>query len=111
MDPKCADPFDNSTIAISDCAYERDVENLPGVRPNVCMKVRQKGNNGYFTMRSCGWSLGMDNNICNNTNVEKKYCSICSNKDGCNSAPGSLLPSVVSVLAPAALVVLLKVPA
>ena len=42
-DPKCADPFDNSTVPITDCSQERELEHLPGVRPTMCRKIRQKG--------------------------------------------------------------------
>lgn len=42
-DPKCADPFDNSTVPITDCKQEPDLEHLPGVRPTMCRKIRQKG--------------------------------------------------------------------
>lgn len=42
-DPKCADPFDNSTLSITDCKQQPDLEHLPGVRPTMCRKVRQKG--------------------------------------------------------------------
>lgn len=43
-DPKCADPFDNSTVPITDCKQEPDLPHLPGVRPTMCRKIRQKGN-------------------------------------------------------------------
>lgn len=42
-DPKCADPFDNTTVPITDCKQEPDLEHLPGVRPTMCRKIRQKG--------------------------------------------------------------------
>lgn len=42
-DPKCADPFDNSTVPVTDCKQEPDLEHLPGVRPTMCRKIRQKG--------------------------------------------------------------------
>jgi len=42
-DPKCSDPFDNSTVPITDCKQEPDLEHLPGVRPTMCRKIRQKG--------------------------------------------------------------------
>lgn len=42
-DPKCADPFDNSTLSITDCKQQPELEHLPGVRPTMCRKIRQKG--------------------------------------------------------------------
>lgn len=42
-DPKCADPFDNSTLSITDCKQVASLEHLPGVRPTMCRKIRQKG--------------------------------------------------------------------
>lgn len=44
-DPKCSDPFDNSTVPITDCRTLGNLEHLPGVRPTMCRKIRQKGNN------------------------------------------------------------------
>lgn len=43
-DPKCADPFDNSTVPITDCDQEKGLQHLPGLRPSMCRKIRQKGN-------------------------------------------------------------------
>ena len=42
-DPKCADPFDNSTVPITDCKQEKGLPHLPGIRPSMCRKIRQKG--------------------------------------------------------------------
>lgn len=42
-DPKCADPFDNSTLSITDCKQMGELEHLPGVLPTMCRKIRQKG--------------------------------------------------------------------
>lgn len=44
-DPKCSDPFDNSTLSITDCKQVAELDHLPGVRPTMCRKIRQKGNN------------------------------------------------------------------
>jgi len=51
-DPKCADPFDNSTVPITDCKQEPDLEHLPGVRPTMCRKIRQKGHH-YSPVAMC----------------------------------------------------------
>lgn len=42
-DPKCADPFDNSTLSITDCKQNQELEHLPGVKATMCRKIRQKG--------------------------------------------------------------------
>lgn len=42
-DPKCADPFDNSTLSITDCKQNAELEHLPGVKSTMCRKIRQKG--------------------------------------------------------------------
>ena len=42
-DPKCADPFDNTSFPIADCRTEKPREHLPGLEPTMCRKVRQKG--------------------------------------------------------------------
>lgn len=42
-DPKCSDPFDNSTVPITDCNHEKDLQHLPNIRPTMCRKIRQKG--------------------------------------------------------------------
>merc|ERR1711997_697335 len=41
-DPKCADPFDNTSFPIADCAREKPREHLPGLQSTMCRKVRQK---------------------------------------------------------------------
>lgn len=45
-DPKCADPFDNTTVPITDCKQELPLRHMPMVKPTMCRKIRQKGN--YF---------------------------------------------------------------
>ena len=42
-DPKCADPFDNTSFPIADCRTEQPRDHLPGLEPTMCRKVRQKG--------------------------------------------------------------------
>lgn len=41
-DPKCSDPFDNTTFAITDCKQQR-LEFLPDAEATMCRKIRQKG--------------------------------------------------------------------
>lgn len=78
IDPKCADPFDNLTLPITDCdAYPRadlvpktefDVIEEKGflasfglpapVKPlqaTMCRKIRQKVNGEWRTIRGCGY--------------------------------------------------------
>lgn len=42
-DPKCGDPFDNTSVPITDCKQKDGLEHLPGVKPTMCRKIRQKG--------------------------------------------------------------------
>lgn len=78
VDPKCADPFDNLTLPITDCdAYPRadlvpksesDVLEDRGffssftlptpvkpLRATMCRKIRQKVNGEWRTIRGCGY--------------------------------------------------------
>lgn len=76
VDPKCADPFDNLTLPITDCdAYPRadlvvqnEIEEQRGffsaftqpapVKPLVatmCRKIRQKVDGEWRTIRGCGY--------------------------------------------------------
>lgn len=43
-DPKCADPFDNTTVPIIDCNQKEAPGHLEGVKSTMCRKIRQKGN-------------------------------------------------------------------
>lgn len=42
-DPKCSDPFDNTTFAITDC-NDRKLDFMPGLKSTMCRKIRQKCN-------------------------------------------------------------------
>lgn len=92
-DPKCADPFDNSTVPITDCKQEPDLEHLPGVRPTMCRKIRQKVNGEWRYFRSCAYmgepGISGDERFClmrtGTYNIFMEYCT-CNSKDGCNSA-------------------------
>ncbi|XP_058792036.1 uncharacterized protein LOC131664735 [Phymastichus coffea] len=94
-DPKCSDPFDNTTIPITDCSKERELEHLPGVRPTMCRKVRQKVNGVWRFFRSCAYlgepGIQGDERFClmrtGTYNIFMEYCT-CNSKDGCNSASG-----------------------
>ncbi|XP_038222578.1 uncharacterized protein LOC119840138 [Zerene cesonia] len=92
-DPKCADPFDNSTVPITDCKQEKGLRHLPGVRPSMCRKIRQKVNGEWRYIRDCAYlgEVGIqgDERFClmrtGTYNIFVEYCT-CNSKDGCNSA-------------------------
>lgn len=100
-DPKCADPFDNSTVPITDCRTLGYLEHLPNVRPTMCRKIRQKVNGEWRYFRSCAYlgepGIQGDERFClmrtGTYNIFMEYCT-CNSKDGCNSA-GSLRGSVL----------------
>merc|ERR1719481_140345 len=105
-DPKCADPFDNRSFPITDCAG-RSREHLPGLEATMCRKIRQKVNGEWRSIRSCAFlgepGVGSDERYCihrsGTYNIHVEYCT-CRKKDGCNGAPASVFISeVVLVLA------------
>lgn len=109
-DPKCADPFDNSTVPITDCKQEPDLEHLKGVRPTMCRKIRQKVHGEWRYFRSCAYmgepGIAGDERFClmrtGTYNIFLEYCT-CNSKDGCNSAPkdhGSLLLLLLTTVIP-----------
>merc|ERR1711963_435751 len=91
-DPKCADPFDNTSFPIADCRTENAREHLPGLEPTMCRKVRQKVNGNWRYIRSCAWlgepGVGRDERYCihrsGTYNIHVEYCT-CRSKDGCNA--------------------------
>jgi len=97
-DPKCADPFDNTSFPIADCRTEKPREHLPGLEPTMCRKVRQKVNGNWRYIRSCAWlgepGVGRDERYCihrsGTYNIHVEYCT-CRSKDGCN-AGGRITP-------------------
>merc|ERR1712183_642763 len=92
-DPKCADPFDNTSFPIADCRQEKEREHLPGLGATMCRKIRQKINGNWRYIRGCAWlgepGIGRDERYCihrsGTYNVHMEYCT-CRSKDGCNSA-------------------------
>ncbi|XP_058825392.1 uncharacterized protein LOC131685576 [Topomyia yanbarensis] len=92
-DPKCADPFDNSTLSITDCIQVDPKEHLPGVRATMCRKIRQKVHGEWRYFRSCAFmgepGIEGDERFClmrsGTYNIFMEYCT-CNSKDGCNSA-------------------------
>ncbi|XP_076348856.1 UPAR/Ly6 domain-containing protein crok-like [Tachypleus tridentatus] len=69
-DPNCADPFDNYTVAVTDCD-QRFLPHLPNVSATLCRKIIQKVNDEYRYIRSCGW-----------IHAEKKHEGGCYKKAG-----------------------------
>ncbi|XP_076633567.1 crooked [Colletes latitarsis] len=107
-DPKCADPFDNTTVPITNCKQEPDLEHLPGIRPTMCRKIRQKVNGIWRYFRSCAYmgepGIGGDERFClmrtGTYNIFMEYCT-CNSKDGCNTASnyqGSLIISTIATI-------------
>ncbi|XP_072945158.1 UPAR/Ly6 domain-containing protein crok [Epargyreus clarus] len=110
-DPKCADPFDNSTVPITDCKQEKGLPHLPGIRPTMCRKIRQKVNGEWRYFRDCAYlgEVGIqgDERFClmrtGTYNIFIEYCT-CNSKDGCNSStlfapmPLLILFSLASVI-------------
>lgn len=53
-DPKCTDPFDNTTFHMTDCKQMDALDHLPGVKPTMCRKIRQKGDSSRsIKYKSC----------------------------------------------------------
>lgn len=105
LDPRCVDPFDNTTLPIYDCAVER-LSHIPDVRATMCRKVRQKVYGNWRFIRSCaflgspGEGTGNENYCTMRTgtyNVFVETCT-CNSKDGCNAATGvsPLLPASIA---------------
>nr|CAD7590708.1 unnamed protein product [Timema genevievae] len=99
-DPKCSDPFDNSTVPITDCKQEPDLYHYPNVRPTMCRKIRQKVNGQWRYFRSCAYlgepGIEGDERFClmrtGTYNIFMEYCT-CNSKDGCNSALAGTVPA------------------
>jgi len=91
-DPKCADPFDNTSTPFFDCATFPEVTHLPGVKATMCRKIRQKVNGEWRYIRSCARlgepGIGGDERYClqraGTFNIHVESCT-CNSKDGCNT--------------------------
>merc|ERR1712154_631665 len=94
-DPKCADPFDNTSFPITDCLTKAEKEHLPGLKATMCRKIRQKVNGEWRYFRSCAFlgepGVGNDERYCihrsGTYNIHVEYCT-CRKKDGCNKVAG-----------------------
>ncbi|XP_034940033.1 uncharacterized protein crok [Chelonus insularis] len=92
-DPKCADPFDNSTMPIADCDHEQPPEHLKGIKSTMCRKIRQKVHGKWTYFRSCAFmgepGIGGDERFClmrtGTHNIFMEYCT-CNSKEGCNTS-------------------------
>ncbi|KAI5713401.1 hypothetical protein M8J75_016111 [Diaphorina citri] len=112
-DPKCADPFDNSSIPINDCKVEPELSHLPGIRATMCRKIRQKVHGEWRYYRGCAWlgepGIGGDERYClmrtGTYNVFMEYCT-CMSKDGCNTASLPNMSPIFTVVISAGLFIL-----
>ncbi|XP_019871862.1 uncharacterized protein LOC109600192 [Aethina tumida] len=92
-DPKCSDPFDNTTFAITDCKKLEPLSYLPGAYPTMCRKIRQKVHGVWKYIRSCAYlgepGIQGDERFClmrtGTYNIFMEYCT-CNTKDGCNTS-------------------------
>ncbi|KAG9511413.1 Charged multivesicular body protein 5 [Fragariocoptes setiger] len=114
VDPKCADPFDNSTLPITDCdAYPRNDLAIPksdyeilqekqtfgltnqqpinnSFKATMCRKIRQKVNGEWRTIRNCAY-LGQPGEGQGNENyclMRKGSYDIFMESCTCNSKDG-----------------------
>lgn len=103
-DPKCADPFDNSTLDMKDCVLQQKLPQYPDLEATMCRKIRQKVHGEWRYIRSCAFigepGIEGDERFClmrtGSYNIFIEYCT-CNSKDGCNEAPSSTYhhPSLV----------------
>ncbi|KAK9885378.1 hypothetical protein WA026_010876 [Henosepilachna vigintioctopunctata] len=106
IDPKCSDPFENKTFAITDCSTQ-SLSHLPGQKSTMCRKMRQKVNGVWKYVRSCAFlgepGIGKDERFClmrtGTYNIFMEYCT-CNTKDGCNTSSTMVTyPLLFSLLA------------
>ncbi|KAJ8915176.1 hypothetical protein NQ315_000429 [Exocentrus adspersus] len=92
-DPKCSDPFDNTTFAITDCSKVNPLETYPLARATMCRKIRQKIHGVWKYIRGCAFlgepGIQGDERFClmrtGTYNIFMEYCT-CNTKDGCNTS-------------------------
>ncbi|XP_054721103.1 uncharacterized protein LOC129230708 [Uloborus diversus] len=109
-DKNCADPFRNSTFALTDC-NQRERDDFQQ-KATVCRKIIQKVRDDYRFVRGCGWlSAEKEGTDCfkraGTFNVLIQYCSCDS--DGCNAAPHTTSHSWIGLLAAVILSVIVVV--
>ncbi|KAI4456131.1 atilla isoform b-related-related [Holotrichia oblita] len=101
-DPKCADPFDNRTVGLTECLPKELGQDSAVVIPKMCRKIRQKVQGSWRYIRGCGFlgEVGIqgDERFClmrtGTYNIFMEYCS-CNSRDGCNSSDISKVSSVL----------------
>uniref|UniRef100_T1IWU3 Uncharacterized protein n=1 Tax=Strigamia maritima TaxID=126957 RepID=T1IWU3_STRMM len=91
FDPRCADPFDNTSYPITDCSQQ----SLPHLHfpSTMCRKIKQKVDGRWRFIRSCAWlgeaGIGGDERYCllrtGTWDIHVEYCN-CNAKDGCNNS-------------------------
>eukprot|EP00096_Caligus_rogercresseyi_P010380 TRINITY_DN3763_c0_g1_i1.p1 TRINITY_DN3763_c0_g1~~TRINITY_DN3763_c0_g1_i1.p1 ORF type:complete len:146 (+),score=7.94 TRINITY_DN3763_c0_g1_i1:25-462(+) len=109
-DPKCADPFDNTSFPITDCSVQPERAHLKGLKSTMCRKIRQKVDGKWRYIRSCARlgepGMGGDERYClhrsGTYNIHIETCT-CRSKDGCNHAPSissnyALISSSITLL-------------
>ncbi|XP_023226647.1 uncharacterized protein LOC111627327 [Centruroides sculpturatus] len=114
-DPRCADPFDNTSVPINDCDIAT-LDHLPGLKATMCRKMRQKVNGHWRFYRSCAF-LGTpgegtgDENYClmrtGTYNIFVEYCT-CNSKNGCNTSPKSVSISIGMIISSLILVMFIS---
>ncbi|XP_022644425.1 uncharacterized protein LOC111260969 [Varroa jacobsoni] len=114
-DPLCADPFDNTTLPITEC-NRRTLSHMPTLVATMCRKIRQKVNGNWRVIRSCAY-LGEpgeghgDENYClmrrGTFDVFVETCT-CNSKDGCNAGHNSTAASPLVLLIIAAIAAMAK---
>jgi|ERR1712136_436017 len=102
-DPKCGDPFDNTSVPFPDCStidenFKTKLHYLE-TPPTMCRKLRQKIHGEWRYIRSCAIlgqpGIGGDERYClqrsGSYNIHVESC-LCNSRDGCNS--GNLAQSI-----------------
>jgi len=98
-DPKCADPFDNTSAPFTDCSTFQEGSAYPVMPHTMCRKLRQKIHGEWRYIRSCARlgqpGIGGDERYClqrsGSYNIHVESC-LCNSRDGCNS--GNLPQSI-----------------
>nr|CAD7262303.1 unnamed protein product [Timema shepardi] len=110
-DPMCGDPFNTTHRTLIDCESERSQSSY-AANHAYCKKTKESENNRQSLIsRACVWANeGSKNTICSSPSSpyrKQEHCSICET-DGCNGSPGTMVPSLISCLAPAMLWFVIK---
>lgn len=100
-DPRCADPFDNHSIALVDCS-QISYSHLNVKEATLCRKTTQTVNGKLRVIRSCGWLNSThedDGKSCfqrsGSQDVYITHCTCFS--DGCNGS-SSIVGSALTMI-------------